>query len=300
MERETVAKTLGEGFRQLLDTLVPTGSELGFIEEQREDIKDCLDDRFGLYAFFLSGAFLNDTNLPGYSSLDYFASMDHDDMPDDSSAFLSMVGETLAERFPNAGVAVRSPTVEMSFGADGLDAGGDRILKVIPAKLIGRTEGGYRLYEVADGTGGWVKASPDAHSACIAEVDARLGGEFKSLIRFVKAWKYFRDVAISSYYLELRCVTYAASEQTIAYTIDLSSIWQSLWDDQFADVQDPKGIAGQVSARSAGADKREAISKLRTVLYHVGRAQEAMTAGKIEEAFWYWNRVFNGHFPAYG
>jgi hypothetical protein len=145
-----------------------------------------------------------------------------------------------------------------------------------------------------------MKASPDAHSAYIAEVDARLGGELKSLIRFVKAWKYFRDVAISSYYLELRCATYAAGEQTIAYTVDLSSIWQSLWDDQLADVQDLKGIAGQVSARSAGAGRREAISKLRTVLYHVGRAQEAMTAGKIEEAFWYWNRVFNGRFPAYG
>jgi hypothetical protein len=300
MEGETVAKTLGEGFRQFLDTLVPTGSELSLVEELRDSVRDCLEGRFRLYAFFLSGAFLNDTNLPEYSSLDYFASIDYDGMSDDSSFFLNMVGETLAEQFSNARVAVRFPAVELSFGADVLGAEGDRVLKVIPAKLIGRTEGGYRLYEVADDTGGWMKASPDAHSAYIAEVDANLGGELKPLIRLVKAWKYFRDVDISSYYLELRCATYAAGERTIAYTVDLGSIWQSLWDDQFADVQDPKGIAGHVSARSAGTGRREAISKLRTVLYHVGRAQEAMTAGKIEEAFWYWNRVFNGRFPAYG
>jgi hypothetical protein len=48
------------------------------------------------------------------------------------------------------------------------------------------------------------------------------------------------------------------------------------------------------------AGKKTAVSRLRTALYHVGRAQEAAEGGNVEEAFVYWNRVFNGHFPVYG
>ena len=46
------------------------------------------------------------------------------------------------------------------------------------------------------------QASPDAHNAYVASIDTKFGGKVKPLIRFIKAWKYFRDVPISSFYLE--------------------------------------------------------------------------------------------------
>jgi len=73
-----------------------------------------------------------------------------------------------------------------------------------------------------------------------------------------------------------------------------------LWDDQYADVHDAKGIAGRVPARLTRPDKKAAISKLKTILYHTGRAQEAKAEGDVKEAFVHQNRVFKGRFPAYG
>jgi hypothetical protein len=86
----------------------------------------------------------------------------------------------------------------------------------------------------------------------------------------------------------------------LVYTIDLRNVLELLWNDQFADVQDPKGVSGYVPARLTYAGKKVAISRLRTALYHTGRAQEAAAEGRVGESFVYWNRVFNGHFPPYG
>ena len=100
-------------------------------------------------------------------------------------------------------------------------------------------------------------------------------------------------------YVELRCTEYAWGEKTIVYSFDLYSLLKSLWEHQLADVHDPQGLLGRVPAWPAGADKETALSRLRSALYHAERAQETAARGETEEAFRYWNGVFNGHFPAY-
>ncbi|MDY7079098.1 MAG: nucleotidyltransferase [Chloroflexota bacterium] len=290
-----MTKTLDEGFRLFLDSLTPGKDELYATEDHRENIKECLNDNFGLYAFFPSGSFLNGTSIRGHSSVDYFASIDNGSIPDDSTSLLATVGHALDEQFPHTGVTVRSTSIVVPSGSDDQGA-----IRVIPAKLAGQTRAGHRVYRVPDGTGGWMKSSPDGHSAYITAVDHKLDGKLRPLIRLLKAWKYFRDVAISSFYLELRCTMYAAGEKTIVYTIDSRDVLKLLWDDQIADVHDQEGVSGRVSARLARADRKTVFSKLRAALYHSSRAQEAAAEGNVEEAFQYWNRVFNGHFPAYG
>ncbi|MEE8392062.1 MAG: nucleotidyltransferase [Anaerolineae bacterium] len=256
---------------------------------------DCLDGNFGLYAFFLGGSLLSDTRIRGHGGVDYFASIGDDRLPDDSDAFLIEVGRALDECFPGEGVTVKAPAIIVPIGSN--DGG---VVRIVPAKLAGQTSTGHRLYAVADGMGGWMTSSPDAHSDYIASVDLNLDGKLRPLICLLKAWKYFRDVPVSSFYLELRCAAHADGEKMIVYTVDLRNVLDLLWDDQFADVQDPKGISGHVSARLTYAGKKAAISKLRTALYHTSRAQEAAAEGRVEESFLYWNRVFNGYFPPYG
>jgi hypothetical protein len=294
-EGVTVARTLDDGFRLFLDSLMPEGDGPSVPMDCRDSIIECLDDHFGLYAFFLGGSFLSDTHIRGHSDVDYFASVGDDRLPHDPEAFLSQVGHALDECLPDGSVTVRAPAVIVSVGPDG---GG--VVRVVPTRLAGQTPAGHRIYTVVDGLGGWMTCSPDVHSAYIASVDSDLDGKLRPLIRLLKAWKYFRDVPVSSFYLELRCAMYAAHEEMIVYTVDLLDVLELLWEDQFADVQDPKGISGCVPARLTYAGKKRAISRLRTALYHASRAQEAAAEGRVEESFLYWNRFFNGHFPPYG
>lgn len=287
-----MVRMLDDAFQLMIDGLTPDNSGVPVSEEYREVIRECLDSTFGLYAFFLGGSLLSDTNIRGQGGVDYFASVVDDHVPDDSDVFLARAEEALRSCFPDA--TAKAPAVVVPSGA------GDSPLRIVPAKLAGETGAGHRLYAVADGVGGWMDSSPQAHQAYVETLDRDLGGKFRPLVRLLKAWKIYREVPVSSFYLELRCVEYAFDEKMVVYTVDFPNVLQLFWDDQFADVHDPKGIAGRVPARMTRADRKAAISKLRTVLYHTGRAQEAEAEGDIEEAFVYWNRVFKGRFPAYG
>jgi hypothetical protein len=287
-----MVKMLDDAFQLLIDDLTPDNSGVPVPAPYQEVIRECLDQTFGLYAFFLGGSLLSNTNIQGYGGVDYFASVVEDHVPDDSDLFLAQAEEALRSCFPNA--VAKAPAVVIPSGA------GDSPLRVVPAKLAGETSASHRLYAVADGMGGWMDSSPHAHRAYVEALDHQLGGKLRPLVRLLKAWKLYRQVPVSSFYIELRCVEYAFDEKMIVYTVDFPNVLQLFWQDQFADVHDPKGIAGRVPARLTRAGKKAAISKLRTALYHTSRAQEAEAEGDIEEAFVYWNRVFKGHFPAYG
>ena len=142
-----------------------------------------------------------------------------------------------------------------------------------------------------------MRSSPGAHNAYVQKHDERLGGKLKPLIRLVKAWKFYNNVPIRSFYLELRVTKYAEGEATIIYDIDLKRIMKMLDDNQLASIRDPMGISGLIEACSTDVKRRDALSKLSTGL---GRAEKAVDRrdGDLDKCFYWWNMFFDGRFPA--
>jgi len=145
-----------------------------------------------------------------------------------------------------------------------------------------------------------MRSSPDTHNNYVKEVNKKLDGMVKPLVRFLKAWKYYRDVPISSFYLEMRVAKYASGESSIIYSIDVKNILKLLWNNQLAALQDPTGISGYISPCSSDAKKSKTLSKLETALKRAQNAIDAENEGEITDAFYWWNLVFNEKFPAYG
>jgi len=81
-----------------------------------------------------------------------------------------------------------------------------------------------------------------AHNAYVANQDKRLNGKLKPLIRLIKAWKFYKNVPITSFYLELRITKYAEGRTSIVYDTDIRNILKLLHDNQLARLQDPDGI----------------------------------------------------------
>jgi len=130
-------------------------------------------------------------------------------------------------------------------------------------------------------------------------VDEKHGGKVKPLIRFIKAWKYFRDVPLSSFYLELRVAKYASGERSIVYDIDVQRILRSLWDNQLPSMQDPMGVSGMISACKTSAARDDALSKLSTAVIRAEKARESSAHGDTSEAFDWWRLLYNYEFPTY-
>jgi hypothetical protein len=289
-----VATTVDEGFRVFLGRLTPTGTESDAAKCHRTSISECLKSNFGMTRFFRTGSFGNGTSIRGYSDVDYFAEIPRDQLTQVSSNTLQKVRNALDTRFPNTGVMVRTPAVVVPFGADASET-----TEVVPADNI-RVEEGYVIYEIPDFGGGWMRASPDAQLAYVAYWDAKLGGKVRPLVRFLKAWKYLRDVPISSFYLEMRSAKYSSGETYIAYSIDVLRLLRQLWNCGLAAAQDPTVVGGYIYGCATEAKLKDALSKVETAL---GRAEKACAAekdGHIDVAFDWWRLLFNDAFPAYG
>ncbi|MBF4391316.1 nucleotidyltransferase, partial [Vibrio anguillarum] len=144
------------------------------------------------------------------------------------------VRERLAARFPNTGVRVSCPTVLVPFGTSKSEW-----TEVAPCDHVSTNDNGFKVYEIANGSGGWLKSSPASHNSYVKRIDDKHNGKVKELIRFIKAWKYYNDVPISSFYLELQTARYCDSESTIVHRFDIKGVFNVLLSNELASMQDP-------------------------------------------------------------
>ena len=286
-------RTIDEGFRDFLAKLTPTATETQAAKTHRASIEAKLRADFGLQRFVRIGSFGNGTSISGYSDVDYLASIPTNRLTSNSNYSLQKIKDSLDERFPYTGVRVSCPAIVCPFGDSCSET-----TEIVPGDY--KTDrNGFGVYDIADCNGGWMEASPDAHNGYVRSIDDRLNGKVKPLIRFIKAWKYYRDVPISSFYLELRVAKYASNEQGIVSYIDLSRVLRQLYDCSLASMQDPMGISGYVPACKTEAMKSDAISKLETAVSRAEKAQSAAMAGNFSDAFYWWRLLYNDEFPSY-
>jgi hypothetical protein len=241
---------------------------------------------------FRSGSFGHGTSISGFSDVDYFANIPSKNLLKSSNYSLQKVKIALQERFPLTAITVRSPVIIIPFGSNG----GERH-EIAPAWPNG-AKNGYNIYSIPDRADGWMDASPNAHNAWVNAINDKHSKNVKQLIRLVKYWNIMNDSGIRSFYIELRTAEFANSETSIIYRYDVKGVFAALINKSLAGMQDPQGISGLVQPCTE-AVKPSALSKLNTAYTRANNALEAEKAGKVSDAFGWWNKVFNGQFPAY-
>lgn len=287
-------RTIDEGFSDFLLKLRTTAVETAAAKNHRASIEACIKNNFGLNRFARIGSFGNGTNISGYSDVDYLASIPTAQLTSTSTASLVKVRNALDARFPSTGVRVSCPAITLPFGTYRSED-----TEIVIADFI-KEESGYKVYEIADCAGGWMRVSPDAHNAYVANIDTKLNGKVKPLIRFIKAWKYYMAVPISSFYLEMRVAKYASGENTIVYDIDIKNVLKSLLQHGLASLQDPMGFSGYISACKSSALRDDALSKLERAVTRAEKATAAhYSSNDISSAFDWWRLVYDGKFPTY-
>ena len=286
-------RTVDEGFRDFLQKLTPSNYETDAAKRHRASIEQCIKSNFGLRRFWRIGSFGNGTSISGYSDVDYMASIPTENLNQNSTASLTKLRNSLANRFPNTGVRTSCPAVVVPFGTDAKET-----TEVTPADYL-RTTNDLKIYHIPDCSGNWMDASPDAHNAYVRSIDNNLSSKVKPLIRFIKAWKYFQNVPISSFYLELRVAKYASDETSILYSIDVKRVFALLDDVDLAQIRDPIGISGYISPCRSNADVSIAKSKVSTALSRATKAYKAENLDNIKEAFDWWDKLFAYKFPSY-
>ncbi|CAH8208729.1 nucleotidyltransferase domain-containing protein [Vibrio aestuarianus] len=286
-------RSLNQGFSDFLTKLTPSSVESQAAKSHRASIESCLKANYSMTRFFRTGSFGNGTSICGYSDVDYFAEIPTKNLKQDSNSTLSLLKGVLDKRFPRTGVKVSCPTVVVPFGTTKSES-----TEIAPCDRVTYYKT-YPVYEIADGSGGWLRSCPDIHNSYVREVDQKHGGKVKSLIRFIKAWKYYNNVPISSFYLELQVTKFCDSESSIVYHYDIHTVLNSLLGSNLAKMRDPMGVSGLISPCDSDAKWNEAMSKLRTAVTRANNAKVAASDNKIQDAFYWYNMLFDNKFPNY-
>lgn len=286
-------RNIEQGFADFHNSIKASAAEAAATVSHRASIKACLENNFGLKRFTRIGSFGNGTNISGYSDVDYLACLPTQSLKQSSSSTLGLVRDALNLRFPNTGVHVSTPAVVCPFGTYK-----SQHTEIVVVDYI-KEKSGYKIYEMADGYGGWMEICPDAHNLYVDAVNKKHSGKVKPLIQFIKAWKYYRDVPISSFYLEMRVAKYADGERAIIYDIDVKQILAMLVDSELSAMQDPTGMAGYIYPCKTDAFKQDALSKLKTAAIRAEKARSSTLNNDIKEAFAWWRLLYNDKFPTY-
>ena len=289
-----MAKTAAEGFSLFLSRLTPTDSERTTTASHRQSVYDKLASNYTLYRMFESGSFKHGTGVSGFSDVDYVLSLNQV-RPANSYSILASIRETLAERFPTTYIHVSRPAVVVEFGS-----GAERV-EILAAYPDTKANGENMRFMIPGVTDEWIWSTPEAHLAYVNGVNGTAGiyGGAKSLARLAKAWKYHRNVPISSFYLEMRAASYMAGESSISWPYDIKGFLASLLAHELADMNDPTGRTGRISPCSSDAKHADALSKLRTASSRADIALTYYQTGLNEKAFGQWDLLWNGEFPAF-
>lgn len=289
-----MARDVSEAFEQFARNLRATPAETAAAASHRASVEAKLKQSFGMTAFFRSGSFGNGTNVTGYSDVDYFAVIPTSNLKTNSAITLSEVANALRERFPTTpNIRVNSPGVQVPFGFDGSE-----YTEIIPVDATGTTLLGFRQFDMPDGNGGWKFSAPESHKAFVDEENNRLGGNLKPLIRCIKAWNFYRNAGIRSFYLEMFVTAQMQKEPAIVYSIDIPNVLEALASHGIHAITDPRFTKmTTLPGCSSEAKRLEALGKVNNAATWARQARSAELAGRLAEAFQRWDLVFDYRFP---
>lgn len=287
-----MARTINEGFEEFLKRLTPTEAQREAGTRHRASVKAALETKLSVGTFYETGSFSHGTGVRRYSDIDALVSI-RDPKPDSSYTALNWIKNALSARFPLTTVKIRRPAVVVEFG------GGYETWEVIPGFMTTRGGADQFVYDIPGPSTGaaWIDSAPKEHLAYVNECNQKPHkGDAKDLARLIKAWKYYREVPISSFYLEMRCAQHVKGLEAYVHLWDVCLVLESMKGHQLAAMNDPRGASGRIHACSSETTREEALSKLATA---ATRARKALDArDDPDTAFQYLDLLFGGKFPA--
>lgn len=289
-----MARSVDEGFDEFLQRLIPTEAQRIAGASHRASVKSAIEARIGVRRFRETGSFSHGTGIRNYSDIDLLVSIS-DARPGSSYTALNWIKDALEARFPRTPVMIRRPAVVVKFGS-GLET-----WEVIPGFITGRGNAEQLVYDIPGPSAGssWIDAAPEEHLAYVNECNREPHqGDAKRLARLIKAWKYYCNVPVSSFYLEMRAAQHVATQSTYVNAWDICQLLEKLHGHQLAAMNDPKGASGRIHACSSDSTRADALSKLSTAAARARKALDARLADDPATAFYYLDLLFGGMFPA--
>jgi hypothetical protein len=285
-----MALTVAQGFDKFLENITPLESQREAATKHRASVETSLQNAVDVKMFRESGSFNHGTGVRSNCDVDLLVSLGS--KPGTSATALNWVKTALIASFPQTTVRISRPAVQVLFN------GGRETWEIIPG--FRKNQGDAALYDIPGVDTGWLESAPTEHLKYVNEVNRKtaIKGGAKKLARLAKAWKYYNNVPVSSFYLEMRAAKYMEDEKSFDVMYDVARYFHYLNRIQLEAMNDPQGLTTRFYACSSTATATDALSKANTAATRSAKALEAYKNDKLAEVFEWLDKLFGGKFPS--
>lgn len=174
---------------------------------------------------------------------------------------------------------------------------------IVPCFFTVPNEYGNTYYLIPDGGGGWKKTDPSIDQERTSRINQAHDGRLLNIVRIMKYWNKRPTMpSMGSYLLETVILNYYEHKINKAsefVDIEIPGLLEHIWLNINNDVQDPKGIQGNIN--SLTSEERGKIST--RAWLDKNKAEEARsheTNKDYRRSIGKWAEVFGSEFPDYG
>ncbi|WP_377157802.1 nucleotidyltransferase [Roseateles sp. UC29_93] len=282
----------------LASRIQPLDSELSAAKLHCASVRARLEKAFAVSAVQNIGSHCRGTAIRRHSDLDVMVVLRKEEVLWGGKLVSSdtVIQNVLAElrgRFTTSAIRKDGLAATLAFGST------RQSLDVVPAVFSRFDKGSQRpVYLIPDGAGGWFETSPQIHDRFFAAAQLASGNKLRKVSQLVKAWKHARagSLPIRSFYADMVLAASGVCVGAKMYGQCLHDFFAVLSRGVCGYLQDPCGIAGQITATDTQAQRQALVTAIEYACSHAAAALSAQARNNVQESNRQWNLVFNGTF----
>lgn len=290
--------TVNEAFRKFRTNLELTDKEQADASRRQREIREVMNGGFKLETDFLTGSYKRWTKTKPLKDVDIFCVL-HDDErakhrnDKHPSVVLAATESVLTKTYGASSVKRQRRSVSVSFP---VSRGEEKVISfdVVPAF----TKGDH--YEIPDTvtSKGWTETNPKIHEGKATEANEAFGGEWKGMVRMVKAWNREKGKPIQpSFLVEVMALQILRPKFGGEFSREFMSFFATAADRIDEDWPDPAGLGPPVSDSMDQSARAAARSALREASNAIRAAMNLSAAGQSGEALRAYRELFGDYFP---
>jgi predicted nucleotidyltransferase len=288
--------TISESFAEMLRRIQPLQSELDAAQQHIDVIKTRLRTVFEVSDFRIAGSLARGTSIRGFSDVDLFAifrkrNFTRADRLINSDTALSNIRQELVGRYPNSLISKDVMAIVVEFSDR-------RNVDIVPALFDRMHNDKWPIYLIPDGAGSWMETCPSLYDAYIAEANRQSGNKLAYVAQLMKFWRECREprIPLSSFHIEMVLASEGVCKGVKSYGACMLDILRSLARRECRAIQDPYGIAGNISAVKTASQRERALASIIHSRDHASSAVSSESWNRTE-AQRQWDIVFRNRFP---